>query len=82
MATPQFPRLSSSHEQIRPIYDVIVIGSGCGGAVAACRAARTGQGVCVLEKGKEWLPGEFPESFANLRNNVHVEGDGETLHGK
>ncbi|XP_072019060.1 uncharacterized protein [Amphiura filiformis] len=54
--------LSSPTEDIEPWYDVIVIGSGYGGAIAASRAARAGQKVCVLEKGKEWRPGDFPET--------------------
>lgn len=49
--------------QIKSRYDVVVIGSGYGGAVVASRAARAGQKVCILEKGREWLPGEFPETM-------------------
>jgi len=49
--------------QIKSKYDVVVIGSGYGGAVVASRAARAGQKVCILEKGREWLPGDFPESM-------------------
>ena len=55
--------MSKPANQIKPRYDVIIIGSGYGGAVAASRAARTGQSVCLLERGKEWLPGDFPESM-------------------
>lgn len=59
----QYTPISKSLNHIKPIYDVIIIGSGYGGAVAASRAARAGLTVCVLEKGKEWLPGEFPENM-------------------
>ncbi|KAF9469641.1 hypothetical protein BDZ94DRAFT_1242917 [Collybia nuda] len=38
---------------IRPEYDVVVIGSGYGGGIAASRFARAGKSVCVLELGKE-----------------------------
>src|SRR5262245_11366180 len=47
-------------------YDVVVLGSGYGGAVTAARLA-TAQWpnpkptLCVLERGKEWLPGQFPD---------------------
>ncbi len=47
-------------------YDVVVIGSGYGGAVTAARLA-TAQWpnarptLCILERGKEWLPGQFPD---------------------
>lgn len=38
---------------MRPEYDVVVIGSGYGGGVAASRMARAGKSVAVLEMGKE-----------------------------
>ncbi|MEU4362341.1 GMC oxidoreductase [Promicromonospora sp. NPDC023987] len=40
--------------------DAIVVGSGFGGAVAAARLAQAGLSVIVLERGRRWLPGEFP----------------------
>jgi NADPH-dependent 2,4-dienoyl-CoA reductase/sulfur reductase-like enzyme len=49
----KFPRLSKPVELLRPTYDVVVIGSGYGGGVAASRLARGGQSVCLLERGKE-----------------------------
>jgi cholesterol oxidase len=47
-------------------YDVIVIGSGYGGAISAERlgAADWPDGkpsICLLERGREWLPGQFPD---------------------
>ncbi|MEZ4361367.1 MAG: GMC family oxidoreductase [Kofleriaceae bacterium] len=41
---------------------VVVIGSGYGGGVAASRLARAGQRVVVLERGKEWRTGDFPQT--------------------
>ena len=49
----RFPRISRPVELLRHTYDVVVIGSGYGGGVAASRMARAGQSVCVLERGKE-----------------------------
>lgn len=48
-----FPRISRPVELLRSEYDVVVIGSGYGGGVAASRMARGGQSVCVLERGQE-----------------------------
>jgi hypothetical protein len=49
----RYPRISRPVELLRHSYDVVVIGSGYGGGVAASRMARGRQSVCVLERGKE-----------------------------
>ena len=41
-------------------HDAIVIGSGFGGAVAACRLAEAGMKVLVLERGRRWTPETYP----------------------
>lgn len=41
-------------------FDVIVIGSGFGGAVTAARLAERGYGVLVLERGRRWAPDQYP----------------------
>jgi cholesterol oxidase len=41
-------------------FDVIVIGSGFGGAITACRLAEAGYRVLVLERGRRWDPRSFP----------------------
>ena len=41
-------------------FDVIVIGSGFGGAVSACRLAEAGMKVLVLERGRRWTPDTYP----------------------
>ncbi len=45
-------------------FDAVVIGSGFGGAVAACRLAQAGIRVCVLERGRRYGEGSFPRSWA------------------
>jgi choline dehydrogenase-like flavoprotein len=60
---------------MRDSYDVVVIGSGYGGGVAASRMARGRQSVCVLEIGKERWPGEFPEELCEAIKEVHISGE-------
>lgn len=55
-------RLSGSFENLKEHYDVVVIGSGYGGGIAASRLARAGKSVCLLERGKEFQPGEYPDT--------------------
>jgi cholesterol oxidase len=67
-------RLARSLDQLRPRYDVVVIGSGYGGGVTAARLARAGKRVCVLERGKEFPTGSFPSKFPDLRSEMQVRG--------
>ena len=55
-------RLASPLENIKDHYTVVIIGSGYGGAIAASRLARAGQQVCLLERGREFQPGEYPNT--------------------
>ena len=41
-------------------FDTIVIGSGFGGAVTACRMAEKGAKVLILERGRRWDPKDYP----------------------
>ncbi len=41
-------------------FDAIVIGSGFGGAIAACRLAERGYRVLVLERGRRWDKASYP----------------------
>lgn len=60
-------------------FDVIVIGSGFGGAVSACRLAEQGRRVLVLERGRRWAPHEYP-SVSN-RDWLWLEHHPERFHG-
>ncbi|CAG8453825.1 11879_t:CDS:10 [Diversispora eburnea] len=53
-------RISLPAPYMRSHYDVVVIGSGYGGAIAASRMSRAGKKVALLEKGEERWPGEYP----------------------
>lgn len=46
-------------------YDVIVVGSGFGGAVTACRLAAKGMRVLVLERGRRWAPEDYPRELGD-----------------
>ncbi|KAK9485773.1 hypothetical protein V1527DRAFT_519315 [Lipomyces starkeyi] len=67
-----YPRIGLSVPQMKPFYEVVVVGSGYGAGVAASRMARTGHSVAVLEKGIERWPGEFPEDVTDALPEVHV----------
>jgi cholesterol oxidase len=67
-------RLSSPLDKIKAAYDVVVVGSGYGGGVAASRLARAGLSVCVIERGREFLTGEFPARLPELRRELQVVG--------
>jgi cholesterol oxidase len=41
-------------------FDAIIIGSGFGGAITACRLAERGLSVLVLERGRRWDRDSFP----------------------
>ena len=68
-----FARLASPLAAIKSRYDVVVVGSGYGGGVTAARLARAGKSVCVLERGREFVTGEFPGRFPDLRREMQVE---------
>ena len=72
--------LSSPVEQLKDHYTVIVIGSGYGGGIAASRLARAGQSVCILERGREIQPGEYPDTNVEFlkESQVHM-ADGQTV---
>jgi hypothetical protein len=65
-------------------FDVVIVGSGYGGAIAAARlaGAMNSKGdkvtVCVLERGREYLPGMFPPHMSDLAGHVRFSTDGAT----
>jgi len=66
-------RLSSPLAELRDRYDVVIVGSGYGGAIAACRLARAGKSVCLLERGEERQPGEYPNHVTALVEQVQID---------
>ncbi len=47
-------------------YNVVIIGSGFGGSVAALCAAEKGYRVGVMEAGKRWKDEDIPQTQWNL----------------
>jgi cholesterol oxidase len=70
LASP--PTLLRASRNARPgtaDFDVLIIGSGYGGAVCAARLAghrRPGVKIALLERGREWVPGTFPDRLAHV----------------
>lgn len=55
-------------------YDFVIVGSGYGGSITAARIANAGLNpapkICILERGKEWEPGQFPDTLGGLIGEV------------
>jgi cholesterol oxidase len=62
--------LSTPWERRKSSYDIVIIGSGYGGAIAAARLAGANlnpkRSICILERGKEWKPGDYPEDLGGV----------------
>lgn len=65
--------LSQNHND--HVYGVVIVGSGYGGSIAAAEFSRCQKNgkpisVCVLERGNEYLAGQFPSRLASLAKHV------------
>lgn len=60
------------------VFDVVIVGSGYGGSVAAHALSGQGLMVAVLERGKEYLPGDFPSDMGTLPGHVRVASQGKS----
>ena len=56
--------------------DVVIVGSGCGGAVAAKNLAEAGHRVLVVEKSYHYPTKSFPMDFIEGTNNMFEAGAG------
>ncbi len=75
-------RLSKSVAELKLRYDVVVVGSGYGGGVAASRMARAGKKVAVLERGQEFAIGDFPDRMIEAQEQFQVSQDGRRVSGQ
>lgn len=71
MSTGDLPPSRAGHappvERLgREAYEAMVIGTGFGGSVAACRLAQAGVDVAVVERGRGWPLGSFPRDSSRL----------------
>ncbi|KAG0051520.1 hypothetical protein BGZ83_003600 [Gryganskiella cystojenkinii] len=69
------PRIGSPLTKLKSHYDAIVVGSGYGASIAASRLARAGKRVCILERGEERWPGEYPEDTLKAASEVQFNGE-------
>src|SRR5215510_3758535 len=70
-------RLSSPLDAMAADYEVVVVGTGYGGSIAAARLAEAGRSVCVLERGNERQPGEYPDTLLEGVRAIRAD----TAHG-
>ncbi len=61
---------------IDEFVNVVVIGSGFGGAVTACRVAEAGRKVLVLERGTLYRPEKFPQRPLETPTNLWDPSEG------
>lgn len=59
---------------MKPTYDVVVVGSGFGGAITGCRLAQAGRSVCILERGRNWEKTDFPRSPREVAKSFWIAG--------
>jgi cholesterol oxidase len=57
-------------------FDAVIVGSGFGGSVMACRLAQAGWRVCLLERGKAYPPGSFPRTPRGVARNFWSPSEG------
>src|SRR5439155_3472303 len=61
------PRVSGRGARVHD-YDVVVVGSGFGGAVGALRLTEKGYRVAVLEAGRRFEPADLPKTSWQVRD--------------
>jgi cholesterol oxidase len=57
---------------LKDSYGVVVVGSGYGGSIVAARLAQ-GRSLCLLERGREWIPGAFPDEPEEVAQALRSE---------
>ena len=65
-------KLSQPIGKLKDHYQIVIIGSGYGGAIAASRLSRAGLEVCVLERGREFISGGYPNTKKSIKKNIQA----------
>lgn len=66
--------LTTKHDD-RIHFGALVIGSGYGASIAAAKLSkylRPEHRIGIIERGKEWFPGTFPETFKDVSGNARA----------
>ena len=79
VATPSNRNVTGASD-LRPTADVIVIGSGAGGAVVAARLAETGRDVLLIEAGSLVRPEELTEREGDMTARLYAESGMRATH--
>ena len=72
--------LTTKHDD-RIHFGALVIGSGYGASIAAAKLSkymRPEHRIAIIERGKEWIPGTFPETFKDVSGNARAVLAGPT----
>jgi choline dehydrogenase-like flavoprotein len=67
--------VDGSAEALPPVttVDMCIVGSGAGGATAACELARAGREVLVLEEGGDFPPERLTERENEMYDQLYVD---------
>jgi choline dehydrogenase-like flavoprotein len=59
---------------VKRSVDLVVIGSGCGGATLAAAQAARGRSVLILEQGSRWQAKDFTQREIDMFEKLYAEG--------
>ncbi len=72
--------LTTKHDD-RIHFGALVVGSGYGASIVAAKLSkylRPEHRMAIIERGKEWVPGTFPETFKDVSGNARAVLAGPT----
>jgi len=75
----QLPPLPPTHQDEPEILDtdIVIVGSGCGGAVCGANLAAAGHRVLVTDKAFYWPPEHFPMTQSDAFIHMYMNGGGQ-----